>query len=82
MTNAQALASRMTEVEKMGVRGATADGLISLYFDSYRAELSGGNLKGGTVEEGIAEMQETAAILHERFVEDSKNPRFGNTWLF
>ena len=82
MNNAQALANRMTEVEKMGVRATSPDGLIALYHYSYRAELKGGALKGGTEEEGIAEMQETAAILHERFVEDSRNPGFGNTWLF
>ena len=82
MTNAQALVNRMTEVEKIQVRGATADGLISLYYDSYRAELSGGNLKGGTVEQGITEMQEVSSLLAADFTAKGANPGFGNTWLF
>ena len=81
MLNAQALVVRMSEVEKIKIRSATEAGLISLYYD-FQAELSGGHLKGGTVEEGIREMQEVSATLSADFNAKSASSEFGNTWKF
>ena len=77
MNNAQMLAARMSEVERMGVRASTPAALTSLYYNRYRSELSGGNLKGGTEAEGIAEMQEASEIILAEFAVTSEAPGFG-----
>lgn len=66
MNNAQMLAARMTPVEKAKVLAAGPDGLLTTYHD-FKSELSGGNLRGGTEAEGIAEMQEAMELITAEF---------------
>jgi hypothetical protein len=68
MLNAQtALFRRLSDVERIQLRAVTSrDGLISKYYD-YQAELPGGVMKGGSVEEGIQAMQEVHDMVMEEF---------------
>jgi hypothetical protein len=62
MNNAQKLAARLSQVEKSKILAAGPNGLYSIYHD-FKAELSGGNLRGGTEAQGIAEMKETIELV-------------------
>jgi hypothetical protein len=78
---AQALLNRLTEVEKIKIRAATQDGLVSMYHD-YKAALPGGAIHSGTEAEGITAMQDIAKSLNETYAARSQHPGFPMGWLF
>lgn len=82
MNAAQQFLARLTEVEKIRIRAASASesSIIGLYND-YKAELPGGNLLGGTQAEGVEAMRQVHTSLSETYAERSKLTGFGQTWL-
>lgn len=66
MNYAKLLAARLSDVERGMLLLNQSEGAIIAAYHNYRAELSGGHLRGGTEEQGIAEMREVFQMVRER----------------
>lgn len=79
---AEALITRLSEVEKIKIRLAASDDAVIGLYHRFKHELPGGHLLGGTEAEGIEAMREVAALLNAEFTERSKAPGFPRGWAF
>jgi hypothetical protein len=73
---AQKLLNRLSEVERCQIRRATSEDAVNGLYNDFKPELPGGNLHGGTVEEGRQAMREVHAAVGGQFAIDSQNPLF------
>lgn len=71
--------NRLTEVEKIDLRRASADRLLWLWRNIYRHEPAH---QGLTEEQGVVKMDELVAQAGESFLKNNSNPGFGMTWKF
>ena len=75
-TDSTALANRLSEVEKMKIRGANQARLEWLFNNIYQYEIA------LPKQEGMKMFKTVQEILQERFTENSKTTGFGRTWAF
>lgn len=73
---AQALVTRLTEVEKMRIRAAQTEAAVLALYHDYRPELPGGHLHGGTEADGVAAMKEVVAQINADFVAAGRTSGF------